>query len=351
MLIPGIQGRWEWMEPTVEALAREYRVITASLPGEPGASLSFGAEPTSSCSSGIWTTVLDAAGVSTRHHVRRLVWRPHRPAVRRAAQRNRVRGLILVSTPGPRLEVEPHVSDGTADWPTLTSPLFARRRGAARLARAAGAVSDAARPVECVRQDGMARRDGAGHAPARMSRRARLAERQDFEADCACVTAPDARRHGRARARSGRAAATKRMSYLDLIPGSRFQLFERTGHLGTVLAPDRFAAHRVEIFPDAMTEDIRVDDRRHSRSGRADRGIDQREGRTRASRAIAVLGASAADGRRHDAHESACFTRPRRWRESACPSCVSTSAASGAVPDRFRAVPASRMIFARRSTS
>jgi hypothetical protein len=32
------------------------------------------------------------------------------------------------------------------------------------------------------------------------------------------------------------------MRYLDLIPGSSFRLFEQTGHLGTVLAPDRFAA-------------------------------------------------------------------------------------------------------------
>ena len=32
------------------------------------------------------------------------------------------------------------------------------------------------------------------------------------------------------------------LRYLDLIPGSSFQLLEGTGHLGTVLAPDRFAA-------------------------------------------------------------------------------------------------------------
>ena len=36
VLIPGIQGRWEWMKPSIDALAREYRVITMSLPGEPG---------------------------------------------------------------------------------------------------------------------------------------------------------------------------------------------------------------------------------------------------------------------------------------------------------------------------
>ena len=31
------------------------------------------------------------------------------------------------------------------------------------------------------------------------------------------------------------------MAYLTLIAGSRVQLFERTGHLGIVSAPDRFA--------------------------------------------------------------------------------------------------------------
>src|SRR5262245_26491066 len=31
VLIPGIQGRWEWMAPTVEALTAGHRVITSSL--------------------------------------------------------------------------------------------------------------------------------------------------------------------------------------------------------------------------------------------------------------------------------------------------------------------------------
>ena len=37
VLIPGIQGRWEWMKPTVEALAAQCRVITFSLADEPTA--------------------------------------------------------------------------------------------------------------------------------------------------------------------------------------------------------------------------------------------------------------------------------------------------------------------------
>jgi hypothetical protein len=31
------------------------------------------------------------------------------------------------------------------------------------------------------------------------------------------------------------------MGYLTTIEGARFQLFERTGHLGTISSPDRFA--------------------------------------------------------------------------------------------------------------
>src|SRR6187402_673958 len=31
ILVPGIQGRWEWMEPAILALSRHFRVLTFSL--------------------------------------------------------------------------------------------------------------------------------------------------------------------------------------------------------------------------------------------------------------------------------------------------------------------------------
>ena len=34
VLIPGMQGRWEWMRPTVDALARHFRVLSFTLAGE-----------------------------------------------------------------------------------------------------------------------------------------------------------------------------------------------------------------------------------------------------------------------------------------------------------------------------
>lgn len=41
VLIPGIQGRWEWMRPAVDALATRCRVITFSLADEPTAGATF----------------------------------------------------------------------------------------------------------------------------------------------------------------------------------------------------------------------------------------------------------------------------------------------------------------------
>jgi pimeloyl-ACP methyl ester carboxylesterase len=43
VLIPGIQGRWEWMSPAIDALAERFRVITFSLCDEP--SSGFDADP------------------------------------------------------------------------------------------------------------------------------------------------------------------------------------------------------------------------------------------------------------------------------------------------------------------
>jgi pimeloyl-ACP methyl ester carboxylesterase len=74
-----------------------------------------------------------------------------------------------------------------------------------------------------------------------MSRRARLAEHQNFEADCTGVTVPTLVVTGE-RDLDRVVPCDDTMSYLKLIPGASFQLFERTGHLGTVLAPERFAA-------------------------------------------------------------------------------------------------------------
>jgi len=238
VLVPGIQGRWEWMERSVEALARDCRVITTSLPGEPGVDTSFDDDADFDVFVRHMDEVLDASGVASA--IICGVSFGGLIALRYAARRSdRVRGLILVSTPGPGWRMSP-TQERYARWPTLASPLFvlgAVRRGWREMcvlhphprARLSACVMTAWRVAR------------APAAPRRMSRRARLAGRQDFEADCMCVAVPTLIVTGE-RELDQVVPCDQTMSYLNLIRGSSFQLFEGTGHLGTVLAPDRFAA-------------------------------------------------------------------------------------------------------------
>jgi pimeloyl-ACP methyl ester carboxylesterase len=238
VLIPGIQGRWEWMGPSIEALSRNYRVITASLPGEPGVDTSFDDDADFDVFVRHMDKVLDASGVASA--IMCGVSFGGLIALRYAAKRrDRVRGLILVSTPGPHWRMNP-TQERYARWPTLASPLFvlgAVRRGWREMAALHPHSQD--RLLACVTTAWRIARAPA--VPRRMSRRARLAERQDFEADCMCVTVPTLVVTGE-RELDQVIPCDQTMSYLNLIRGSSFQLFEKTGHLGTVLAPDRFAA-------------------------------------------------------------------------------------------------------------
>ncbi len=41
VVIPGVQGRWEWMKPGIDTLAERGRVITFSLADEPSSNARF----------------------------------------------------------------------------------------------------------------------------------------------------------------------------------------------------------------------------------------------------------------------------------------------------------------------
>ena len=238
VLIPGIQGRWEWMRPTVEALAVEHRVITGSLPGEPGADLRLSPDGGFETFVRYVDNLMDAAKISTA--VVCGVSFGGLIALRYAARRReRVRALILVSTPGPGWKPERHLGKYMR-WPTLTSPLFAL--GALRRLWSELRITFPdlkARLLFCATaaRNGMA----APAIPSRMSHRARMAGAEHFETDCARVTAPTLVVAGE-RELDNVVKHDDALEYLALIAGARFELFEHTGHLGTVSAPEKFAA-------------------------------------------------------------------------------------------------------------
>jgi pimeloyl-ACP methyl ester carboxylesterase len=226
------------MRPAVEALAARWRVITSSLPGEPGV------ESLREDDGGFDGYVrhidrlLDSAklseavicGVSFGGLI----------ALRYAAcRRERVRALILVSTPGPHWRPTPRQARYMR-WPILSSPFFllsaVKRVWSELRVTLPGLGERLAFSARWARQ--LAAAPGI---PWRMNVRARLAVEEHFENDCARVAVPTLVIAGE-RDLDKVVRFDDTLCYMASIPGAQFHLFEQTGHLGTVSAPDRFAA-------------------------------------------------------------------------------------------------------------
>ena len=65
VLVPGIQGRWEWMKPAVDALATRCRVLTFSLADERTCGASFDAAHGFDCYVDQIREAMDQAGISS----------------------------------------------------------------------------------------------------------------------------------------------------------------------------------------------------------------------------------------------------------------------------------------------
>jgi pimeloyl-ACP methyl ester carboxylesterase len=241
VLVPGIQGRWEWMRASIDALSKNFRVLAVSLPGEPGSESGRLRHLDQNRGFDAFVEhidhVLDEAsidravicGVSFGGLI----------ALRYAARRpERVSALILVSTPGPRWKPKPKLAR-YMKWPTLSSPLFF-----------AGSIQRFW-PELCVTHPDLGSRlrfcastvsriVAAPAVPSRMSVRAKLMAAESFEADCARVSAPTLVVTGE-RNLDKVVKHDETLEYLHLIKGARHELFDNTGHLGIVSAPGRFA--------------------------------------------------------------------------------------------------------------
>ena len=235
VLIPGVQGRWEWLRPTVEALARRCRVLSFALSGERGTvcdpSLGFDrfvaqldetldrAELSSAC----------VCGVSYGGLI----------GLRYAASRpGRVDSLVLVSTPSPTWRPSCRIK-WYLKWPRLLSPAFVVqspfRLGPEIAAAADGWTSGLTFAV----RHGM-RVIGSPFSPRRMAERMRLLDNLDFAADCVQITAPTLVVTGEPRLDKVVAVSSTR-EFLHAIPHAASATLPRTGHIGLISRPDDFA--------------------------------------------------------------------------------------------------------------
>ena len=238
VLVPGIQGRWEWMAPTIDALAAYGRAITFSLCDEPTSGFTWDQERGFENYLAQLDEVLVATGAVATGAGRRLVRRSRCRRVRRPASGAGGRA-------GDRLGAAADLDARSTRQPL---PVVAAAGGARLLPRRA----DAHLPRD---QGG----DSGGHAPLAVRAAPAGAGRRRH-----AVVGP----HGPAAAlaaggavRPRPAAATCRPSivtgepelervvppaqtaeYLAWLPRARATTLPRTGHAGTVTKAREFAA-------------------------------------------------------------------------------------------------------------
>lgn len=236
VLVPGIQGRWEYMRATVDALSRAFRVLTFSLPGRRAARI-VGQTRGLADDADVIGKAMDQAGV-TRAAVCGVSY-GGLVALRFAATHpDRTAALVLVSTPGPGWHLRPRHRT-YARFPHLFGPPFLMET----LFRLRPEVRAAIPSRRDRRKFTAAQLRTFLTAPVSLGAladRALLMGSESVEADCARVTASTLVMTGEPDL-DHVVPVDGSSSYARMIPGARSIVIERTGHLGSMTQPERFA--------------------------------------------------------------------------------------------------------------
>jgi pimeloyl-ACP methyl ester carboxylesterase len=235
VLVPGIQGRWEYLGWTVDALAQAFRVITFPLLDERTSGRRGGRANLDDLADQV-SAALDAGGIE-RAVVCGISF-GGLVALRFAAkQPARTAALVLASTPGPDFHLSPrHVMYARA--PSVFGPFFLAetpRRLSAELRVAFPRLADRAR---------FGWRQALTLITAPLSLRAMAARALLIGAaspaeDCRRVVAPTLVVTGEpALDRVVRVESTR--AYLKLIRNARAVELAGTGHVGYLTQPERF---------------------------------------------------------------------------------------------------------------
>ena len=237
VLIPGIQGRWEWMYPAIDTLKDYCRVISFSLAGDRGSGRLLDPDrgfegyldQLEEVMAHVGLNNAAVCGVSFGGLIA-LHWAARRPECTQA--------LILVSTPPPDWK-----PNSRAGWdlraPRLLSPLFAAQspfRLGPEIWRAFDSVGK--RLAFTCRQ--LARIIVSPFSPMQMAQRLELVSVVDFETDCLQVTAPTLILTGEPLL-DRVVPVNETLSYIGRIAMASHATIERTGHIGLVTRPKDFA--------------------------------------------------------------------------------------------------------------
>jgi pimeloyl-ACP methyl ester carboxylesterase len=227
VVIPGVQGRWEWMRPALGALAEHCRVISYSL----GAAKTF---------DGLVAQVdaaLDLGGVQTAA-ICGVSFGGLIAAKFAAVRPERTSALIVVSTPSPAWAPSPAQARHLAH-PWLSTPSFLVTSPGRMWPEIATAIDDWPSRLRFCGEH-MARIVAAPIVPAAMASRMRLSPGAALAADCARIRARTLVVTGHPDLDRVVPVASTR-EFVVLISGAKYVMMDRTGHIGLVTQPDRFA--------------------------------------------------------------------------------------------------------------
>jgi pimeloyl-ACP methyl ester carboxylesterase len=237
IVVPGIQGRWEYVRPAVEALAAHFHVITFALAGEPASGLTFDTARGLDNYADQIARVMDERGLE-RAAVCGISFGGLGALRFAASAPGRVSALVLVSTPGPGWrQARRHAF--YARFPWLCMPLFVAETPL-RLHREITRAIPRWRARAAFSIDQTVNLMTAPISVASLAERARILDRIDVAGDCARVSGATLIITGEHELdRIVPVAGTA--GYAELIAGARLASIANTGHLGCNTQPAEFA--------------------------------------------------------------------------------------------------------------
>jgi 3-oxoadipate enol-lactonase len=237
IVIPGVQGRWEWMRPAIVALQRRCRTITYTLSGDFGS----GTSPDPSLGFDAFVQQLDEVFERAKLSRAALCGVSYGGliALRYAATRpERVTALVFTSSPAPGWRPSRHQSR-YANNPWLLTPLFMVAAPFRMWPEIVRAIPDRRRRVSFAIAQGM-RVLLAPIVPSQLARRVHVVEAANFHGDCERVAAPALIVTGEEELDKVVPVSSTRR-YQSLLRDTRYEQMTDTGHLGLITQPERFA--------------------------------------------------------------------------------------------------------------
>jgi pimeloyl-ACP methyl ester carboxylesterase len=236
VLIPGLQGRWEWMHPAVEALSRHHRVITFSLCDE--RTSPFPCDPELAFENYVSQVevALGRAGIE-RALIAGVSYGGLIAAEFAARHPDRVSALVLANALHSSWQPNQN-QQRYLDSPIRSMPMFLAGAAGRAKAELLAALPTFADRMRFTMVQG-ARVVLAPGSPAKMARRMAWARAHRF-ADTHAVKTPTLIVTGEPALDKVVPVDVSRR-YLDDFAGAEHVVLERTGHNGLVTRPEAFA--------------------------------------------------------------------------------------------------------------